>query len=190
MKIAVVQHAFDTSPETALAEAKAQGAETVVLPLESGVPAGLDALGRVVALEGDACFDATTFEALAADPPDVLVLRPRSESDLQAEAALEFAIALSESVAGLVLIAETTGAAPGEAGHGGSAVVWLGDVVAEGLADTDVLIAGIALPLVEPEPREPLPKPAPILLQRLANHTGERPAVDYLADLSDGRGPR
>ncbi len=145
---------------------------------------GLEQLGRVALVVGDAVMDPAELERIAENPPSVLLLAPRSESDLQAEAVLELAIALSESVAGLVVISETSGAEPGEPGHGGSAIVLLGEVVAEALAPDDVLVIDVPVPVPVPEPREPLPPVPPILLQRLASHHGEKVPTDYPADLS------
>lgn len=152
--------------------------------------AGHEELGNVGLLVGDAAFASANWSDMATKGPSVLVMCPRSESELQAEASLELAIALSESLASLVLLAESDGAQPGDPGHGGSAIVMLGDVVAEASSGDDVLFADIEVPLGPPEPREPLPVLPTILAQRLANHHGEKPPVDYPADLTDGPGPR
>jgi len=152
-------------------------------------PQGAEALGVLALLVGDACMDPAELERLAAEKPDVAVLLPRSESDLQAEAVLEVALGLSDSLAGLVLVADTVGAEPGDPGHGGSAIIFLGEMVAEAADDDDVLVAEIATPVAHPEPREALPQIPPILLQRLANHAGKRPEMGYLADLTEGPGP-
>jgi len=112
-----------------------------------------------------------------------------SESDLQAEAILEVALALSDSMAGLVLVADTDGAEPGDPGHGGSAIIRLGEMVAEAGDGDEVLIAEVATPVAQPEPREALPEIPTLLAQRLATHRGKRLEVEYLADLTDGAGP-
>lgn len=146
---------------------------------------GGDGLGRIGVAIGDACLDAGQHAALLAEAPDTLVLYPRSENDLQAEAVLELAISLSESLAGLVAIVECAGSVPGDPGHGGSAIVLLGEVVAEAIDDgDDVLVADVWAPLNVPEPREPLPAVPLILRQRLAHHRGEPVPHDYPADLS------
>lgn len=146
-------------------------------------------LGAVAVLVGDAVLDADRWaEALSAGCT-ALVICPRSESELQAEAVLELALAFSDSLAGLVLIAECDGAAPGEAGHGGSAIISVGEVVAEAMSGDEVLLADISLPVAQPEPREALPELPTLLAQRVAHHHGSKLAVDYLADLSDGAGP-
>lgn len=152
-------------------------------------PQGAEEIGRFGLLVGDACMDPEELQRMAAEKPDVTVLLPRSESDLQAEAVLEVALALSDSLSGLVLVADSVGAEPGRAGHGGSAIIFLGDVVAEAGDGDDVLFAEIGTPVAQPEPREPIPSIPPILLQRLANHRGTRPEMGYLADLTDGAGP-
>ena len=153
------------------------------LPAESGLESEL---GELALLIGDACFDPAELARVAALGPSLAVLVPLSESDLQAEAVLELAIGLSDSLAGLVLIAECAGADPGVPGHGGSAIVALGDVVAEAMTDDDVLLADVATPVPQPEPREPLPQVAPILVQRVAFHEGRKPDPPggYPADLS------
>jgi hypothetical protein len=144
----------------------------------------MEPFGHVVIVAGDAAIDPEQHRRLAADPPDVLVLAPGSESELQAEAVLELAIGLSVSLAEVVIIAETSGAESGSPGHGGSAIILLGEVLAEAVFDDQTVMADIDVPLRGPEPRAALPVPPTILVQRLARHRGERPAVDYLADLS------
>lgn len=152
------------------------------LPPESGFPPGQ---GMAALLAGDACMNVAELGRIAAENPELAVLIPRSESDLQAEAMLELAVALSDSLAGLIMVAECTGAAPGEPGHGGSVIIALGKVVAEALGGDDVLIADVALPIGQPQPREPLPTPPPILAQRLAVHEGAgAPQPEYPAELS------
>lgn len=195
----------------AAARAAATGADLIVIPDvaavsdgplrdelvrrlddEIAVPslvAGTDAeavhadIGRIVVIAGDDCMDPSVLQSLRVDGPDALVLAPGSESDLQAEAMLELAIGLSTSVASLVIVAEADGAEPGVAGHGGSAIVHLGEVLAEALAGDDLLHAEIALPLGPPEPRGALPEVPPLLAGRVAAHQGRRPDVDYPADL-------
>lgn len=150
---------------------------------------GAEGLGRLALFVGDAAFRGTEWLNALASRPDFVVLCPRSESDLQAEAAFEVALALSDAMAGLVLVSECAGAEPGQPGHGGSAIILLGEVVAEALDEDDILIADIDVPAPHPEPREPLPALPTILSQRLAYHAGQRPEVEYPADLSEGSGP-
>jgi hypothetical protein len=47
-----------------------------------------------------------------------------------------------------------------------------------------ILYADIEVPLGRPESPEPLPAIAPILLQRVAYHSGQQPPMDYPAELS------
>jgi hypothetical protein len=193
LRLAVVQHrcradaAEDAAELARAAEAAvAAGANAIVLP-EVVAPVtvqGLEQFGRVVVVAGDAAIDPEQHRRLAADAPDVLVLAPGSESDLQAEAVVELAIRLSVSVAGLVIVVETSGAEPGSPGHGGSVVVLLGEVLAEAVFEEQTLDVDVTLPVPAPEPRAPLPELPTILAQRLAHHRGERPVVGYLADLS------
>jgi hypothetical protein len=140
-------------------------------------------LGRVAFLSGDACIDAEVLAAVASSKPDLAVLAPRSESELQAQAVLEVAIGLSTSLAAVVVIVEPDGAALGDPGHGGSAVLHLGEVVAEAMAGDDVLTLDLDLPAGPPEPRGALPLVPPVLLQRLAAHRGQKLDVGYPADL-------
>lgn len=190
MRLAVLQIAVRSDPEArsrALAEATARaislGAD-VVFP--AGGPGGDAAAfsGALVALEGDAALDAAEHRRVRDERPDVLVLSPGAESDLQAEAVLELAIGLSTSCSPLVVVLEDAGAPAGEPGHGGSAIVMVGQVTAEALDDDAVLVADVPWPLPPLEPRTALPAVPPILTQRLAHHRGERPDAGYLADLS------
>ncbi|MEN6429650.1 MAG: hypothetical protein ABFC80_02230 [Coriobacteriales bacterium] len=196
MRIAVLQVALRPDRDDqvrALAEANAraiaQGAEAVfsaAIP-DAGIVAtadGSSAIGSLVRLEGDAALDHAEHARALSERPDVLVLSPGAESELQAEAVLELALGLSTSVAGLVLVTEHAGAPAGEPGHGGSAIVLLGEVVAEAVNEDDVITAEIPVPVPAPKPRSPLPAVAPILEQRLAHHRGRRLDPDYLADLS------
>lgn len=146
---------------------------------------GLEGLGRIALLAGDACMTGLEIVKILGDQPWVAVLAPRSESDLQAEAMLELAIAFSESLAGLIVVTECAGAEPGVAGHGGTVIVHLGKILAESVGDDDeILYADVVTPVPQPEPREALPSVPPLLAQRLAHHRGEKVQVDYLADLS------
>lgn len=201
MRIAVVQHRLRATPSedmSALAAASeravAAGAEWVVLPAVSSIGTSLEpflvacapppAVGSVLALYGDDCCDAGTLASASMTPPDVTVLRPHSENDLQSEAFLELSIALSDSLSGLVIIAECVGAEQGDPGHGGSAVVVLGEVVAEAFADDELIFADVTAPIAPPEPREPLPQIPLLLRQRAAFHAGHKLEVpEYPADI-------
>jgi len=141
-------------------------------------------LGMTAFVAGDACFDADMLEVLASQSPAVTILAPASESEIQAEATLELAVGLSLSLSALVIVVEPDGAAPGEAGHGGSAIVHLGEVIAEAINADDLLVVDIDVPVGTPEPRQALPEVPPLLLQRIAVHHGEKLPVDYPADLS------
>lgn len=134
-------------------------------------------------LIGDACIDSEQIVRVAEQTPTLAVLSPRSETDLQAEAMLEFAIALSDSLAGVIVIAECGGAEPLEVGHGGSAIIVLGAVVAEALSEDDVLIAEVPTPFPQPSPREHIPPVPPLLAQRFDSHNG-RLVAEHGPDLS------
>ncbi|HAL30388.1 MAG TPA: hypothetical protein DCP20_06695 [Coriobacteriia bacterium] len=142
-----------------------------------------DTPGVTAILTGDSCFNPETLACARAHAPGVLVLAPHAESDIQAEATLEFAIALSTSLASLVIVVGTDGADPGEPGHGGSAAVYLGEVLAEALTGDDVLYADVDRPVGPPESPDPMPQIPPLLAQRVASHQGRKLEVDYPADL-------
>jgi hypothetical protein len=147
-------------------------------------PPGLMGLGRIGVFVGDSCIDPSEFSRIAMEAPMTAVFAPAAESELQAEAMLELAVGLSDALAALVMIAETAGAEAGAVGHGGSAILFLGEVLAEAIGqDDDLLFAEIEMPVPVPEPREPLPAIPLILQQRLAQHQGRKVPVDYPADL-------
>lgn len=146
--------------------------------------AELPMLGRTALLVGDACADAEQIRKVAADKPDVTIIALGADNELQAEALAEYALGLSDSLSGLVIVAECAGAEPGEPGHGGSAIVQLGGVVAEAMGENaETLEADIELPIAQPEPRESLPRVPSLLAGRLAHHQGRKPDVEYPAEL-------
>lgn len=146
-------------------------------------PPAASRLGSFALLTGDAAFDPDELAAALELAPDVLVLAPGSESELQAEAALEFALTLSRSIAPLVLVAEAVGNEVGEPGHGGSAILLGGAVLAEAVTPSAVLVAAVEPPLVLLGGRMPMPAVPPLLQQRLGAHQGRRLEVEYPADL-------
>lgn len=141
-------------------------------------------LGRVAVLVGDACIDDKALAAAAAQCPGCAVLAPRAESELQAEAILELALGLSLSLASVIVVVEPDGAALGSPGHGGSAIVHLGQVLAEAVTGDDLLLAEVLAPLGPPEAPQALPSIPPVLGQRAAAHRGRKMDVGYPADLS------
>ena len=138
-------------------------------------------LGRTALMLGDECLlEGPEGEVAAAQ---AWVWRPLSESDLQAEAVIERALAASAAYVGLVLIAEPVGADPGDIGHGASAICYLGAVLAEATSDEEqILTVDLEVPAPSPEPREPMPALPPILSQRLAVHSGRRVTTEYPSD--------
>jgi hypothetical protein len=152
---------------------------------EGGAPAVTrTALGRTLVLAGDECIDADVFAEVQALACEALVWQFDAEDDLQAEACLELALEASLTLSPLVLVAAVTGAARGIELHGTSAVVSLGEILAEGGAGEDLLIADVPVSSAPPEHGKRLPEPAPILRQRLAAHRGKKVLVDYPADLT------
>lgn len=147
-----------------------------------------EVMGPVVAMCGDPSLDERVWREAVNRGVSAAVMSPSSESDLQAEAALEVALGLSDSLCGLVIVSECVGADAGAPGHGGSAIIRLGEVVAEAVADVeDLLMAEIDVPVPAPEPRAPFPALPTILAQRLAVHSGRTYGVGYPADLSGSR---
>lgn len=174
-------------PGTRLLPRISSGVRAQVFPVTDQIPVIGERLGSAALLYGDACFQADVLSGLAAEAPSVLIMAPMSENELQAEAVLELAIGLSESVAPLVVVADPVGAELGDAGHGGSAVILLGKVLAEALGDEgELLIAEVPEPVPHPDPPEPVPAVPTILAQRLATHEGRKLDLGYLADLSNG----
>ncbi len=146
---------------------------------------GLEGLGRIALLAGDACMTGLELVRILGDAPNVAVLAPRSENDLQAEAVMELAIGLSESLASLVVVTECAGAEPGDVGHGGSAIIYLGEVVAEAMARTKrCSTPRSSCRSAGPSRPSRMPKIAAILSQRVAHHRGEQAPTDYPAELT------
>jgi predicted amidohydrolase len=182
---------LDESPATIAATRAAvrdvaDGA-TVILPcsgLACGAPvdnehAIIEGPGSVAVLCGDDCIDPDSLASVAVGDPDVLVLQVAGENELQAEAIREFAIATSETVAGLVLVASRTGA---EDAAGGALIAYGGETLAEAGEGTEVLLADVITPVLPPEMPGVVPTAPTILLQRLAVHQGRSLEVDFLAD--------
>jgi len=168
--------------------AEAPSVEVVTAQRAQDAPAHLPTavmalFGPGVVLVGDDAIDLEVLHRCIAEKPGVLLLSPGAESDLQSQAVIELALALSTSLASLVLVAETDGAELGEPGHGGSAVLHLGQVLAEAASGDDLLLADVVTPLGPPEAPEAMPEIPPVLLQRLAAHRGRKLDVAYPADL-------
>jgi len=141
-------------------------------------------LGVTAFMRGDECLSAEIYAHTEERGTQAWVWHPLATSDLQAEAIVERAIAVSASHVGLILLAEACGGEPGETGHGSSAVLYLGDILSEAVFPDEILLVDVDVPVPFPEPREPLPPLSPILEQRLAIHEGRKLDVGYLADLS------
>jgi predicted amidohydrolase len=147
--------------------------------------AALPKIGQTALFVGDACLDYQEILTASGKKPHLAIFVPRSENDMQAEAVLELALGLSSSLAGLIIVVDSAGAEPGDPGHGGSAIIQLGEMVAEAIGDEDqTLTIDVELPVPQPEPRELLPEIPTILSGRLAQHHGEKPGVNYPADLN------
>lgn len=162
----------------------------VVMPSVSGSRSEsaqpfLTPLGRTMALLGDECIEEPTLSKASAEGVHAMVWQPEAESPLQAEAFLELALDASLSLAGLVLVSALSGRGRGAVGFGGSAIVQLGEILAEAGEGEAVVSAQLEVPVALPDRPGPRPVLPPILAQRLAHHRGIcPPAVDYPADLS------
>lgn len=175
MRIAVIQpDRWDVSARGHAAfhhlieRAHADGADVVLTP--AGAVGCLDGSAR---LAGNDCFDLTRIAGLDAR---ALVLAPEAMSPFEAEAVIEYAVALSESAAGLVVVIEPSTA-------GGSAIVLLGEVVAEAEEGERVILADVSSPPPQPHPRAPMPELPPIIAQRVLRVGGAAPDPGYPADL-------
>jgi len=142
------------------------------------------ALGRTIVLADDDCIDPALFPLVQALGCETLVWMFVAEGDLQAEAILELALDASLTLAPLVIVASVTGHARDVDAHGLSAIVHLGELVAEGGGGEDLLIADLAVPAAMTQHVRRLPEPTPVLLQRLAAHRGTTAPLDHPADLS------
>ena len=189
--VPVLADVSDGDPVPRLFEAIGEARpENVVFLNPSAAPSGLNVaslplLGSTALLVGDATMDYQEILTASGKKPSVAILVPHSENELQAEAVTELAIGLSQSLAGLVVIAEAAGAEPGAPGHGGSAIIYLGDVVAEAMGEEDATLEfEVGSPVPQPEPRGLLPEIPTILSQRLASHEGRKPDTEYPADLN------
>lgn len=141
-------------------------------------------LGRTVVLAGDDCIDPELFPQVRAQECEALVWQFDAEDDLQAEACLELALEATLTLAPLVVVVSVVGSERGIDVHGTSAIVHLGEILAEGGEGEDLLIADVPASSKAPEHGKRLPEPAPILRQRLAAHHGTKVRVDYPSDLS------
>ena len=142
-------------------------------------------LGRTALVGGDACLRETVVREIVAEGADAVIWRVGAESELQAEAVLEYALACSPALAGLLLVAECSGGEGPDGCRGTSGIIHAGELVAEATGpDDELLIADLDVPVAAPEPDLLLPELPPILAQRLAVHEGRKASVDYPADLS------
>lgn len=142
-------------------------------------------LGRTALVAGDDCLREKVVRTLVAEGLDTVVWRVGAESELQAEAVLEYALGCSPAIAGLLLVAECSGGEDHDGCRGTSAIIHAGQMVAEATGvDDELLLADLDVPVPASEPGLLLPALPPILAQRLAVHEGRKPSVDYPADLS------
>jgi hypothetical protein len=138
-------------------------------PLKSFV----SGLGRTLVFEGDDCIDTELYQDVQDAGCDALVWLFDPEDALQAEAALELALDASLHLAPLIVIATFTGSARGVNAHGIGAIVYLGEILIEGDAGEELLIADVPPPKGFPERPRTLPAPAPVLQQRLDAHRAQ-----------------
>lgn len=143
-------------------------------------------LGATALLTGDQALDPQVRRSLYETAPEAVIIRPQSESPLQAEAFIELAIALSESTSAVVVVADPVGPEAEPPSFGGSCVAVLGDLMteAESEDETELLEVELDAPIILGHARPPVPEPPGILIQRWEHHHGRKPAVDYPADLT------
>ena len=142
-------------------------------------------LGTTALVSGDACLRAATAARIKEARVNAGVWRPGAESELQAEAVLEYALGCAPVLAGLLVLAECSGTTGHSAHSGTSAIIHLGELLAESVsADDEILMVDVEVPLPAPESDLPLPGLTPLLVQRLAAHDGHKAPVDYPADLT------
>lgn len=161
---------------------------TIVAPCvarsrEGGLVAVPTQLGRTLVLAGDECIDASLYPEVEALAPEALVWQVETESPLQAEALLELALDASLSQAGLVITACLVGEGRGVSSCGGSAIVHLGEILAEAGDGEDLVLADVPVPVSLPERRGRRAVPAPVLQQRLAAHRGRKITPEYPATI-------
>jgi predicted amidohydrolase len=130
-------------------------------------------LGSTLVLAGDDCIDASLYPEVESLGLEALVWQMATESPAQAEALLELALDASLSQAGLVLTACLYGEARDISSSGGSAIVHLGEILAEAGEGEDLLLADVHIPVLLPERRGRRAVPAPVLQQRFAAHHGK-----------------
>ncbi|MDO8963756.1 MAG: hypothetical protein Q7W30_04605 [Coriobacteriia bacterium] len=142
------------------------------------------ALGSTLVLGQDHCIDPDVIAGAQELSCDTMVWQFDAEDALQAEALLEFALDASVAVTPLIVIADVVGSARGVEGHGTSAIVYMGEIMAEAGSGEDLLIADVPAPAPLTQPSRRVPSPAPVLAQRLAAHHGTKLATPYPADLT------
>ena len=140
------------------------------------------AAGRTLVLGGDECIDPDLYPAIEVLAPGMMVWQTETESTLQAEALLELALDASQSQSGLIVIAAPVGNARGVESFGGSAIVHLGEIMAEAGDGEEIIYADVVVPVMLPEKRRMRTVPAPVLQQRLAVHRGKRAKIDHLSE--------
>jgi len=161
----------------------------VLLPFESVSPRGEirlheTMLGLTAFMLGDECLTSAMYDLAEGRGAGAWIWRPLATSALQAEAFLELAMVVSASHTGLVVIVEPSGAEPGEIGHGSSAILYLGNPLAEAVFPDEIIMADLEIPVPLPDPRVAIPPLPPILERRLAVKEGRKPRTGYLEDLS------
>lgn len=176
LMLAFAENVLDRAPQVSIvASCASVGREGRFLPVTTR-------LGRTLVLAGDDGIDPVNFADIEAMGLEALVWQVATESPLQAEALLELALDASLSLSGLVLTACLVGEARGVASHGGSAIVHLGEILAEAGDGEDLLIANVRIPYALPVRKGHRPILPPILAQRVAAHH-TRISPDYPATI-------
>ncbi|MBS3957314.1 MAG: hypothetical protein KGZ40_07275 [Clostridiales bacterium] len=142
-------------------------------------------LGLTSLAAGDVCLNPDTARMAREAGVHAVVWRPGAESELQAEAIIEYVLRCAPALAGLVVLAECTGSSAHLGQSGTSAIVLFGELVAESAgAEDEILYAEVEGAWEASEQDLALPELPPLLAQRLAVHEGRRASVEYPWDLS------
>lgn len=128
------------------------------------------ALGRTLVLDGDDCLDPRLFADIRAERLEAIVYLIAGETAEQSEAIIEFAIDVSLHMVPVVIVSAYNGSARGTTAAGIGAIVRCGEVLAEGGAGEDLLVADVPASPAFEEPAKLDPVLAPVLEQRLADH--------------------
>lgn len=168
---------------------KLAGGTALLMPFtdadDSGHRIVVTPLGLTSLATGDVCLNPETGRMAREAGVHAVVWSPGAESELQAEAIIEYVLQCAPALAGLVVLAECTGSSAHLGQSGVSAIVLFGELVAESAgAEDEILYVEVEGAWEASEQDLALPELPPLLAQRLAVHEGRRASVEYPWDLS------